>query len=73
MVGWIIYGFFLYYSVKNDCDKTTETAIYSSIMFVLLFLGYVAIFIYITLLCLQPCHFFFGDVRRIPQRPDQLP
>lgn len=71
MVGWIIYGFMIYYSEKNDCDRTTETAIFSSIMFVLLFLGYVCIFLYMMLLCVSPCATIcLGDR---PHRPLRLP
>ena len=55
MVGWIVYGFVLYYSDANDCEKFADTAIFISIMFVVLLIGYLVIFAYVVLLCMTPC------------------
>lgn len=55
MAGWLIYGFVLYYSDANDCDKEPETSFFISLMFVILFIGYMMMFIYLMLLCTVPC------------------
>ena len=59
MGGWIVYGFVLYYSDKNDCDKVADTSFFSSVMFVILFIGYILIFIYLVMLCTAPCVYMF--------------
>jgi hypothetical protein len=59
LLGWIIYGLMLYYSDKNNCDKIPDTRFYISLMFVILFLGYILMFIYLILLCTLPCAYLF--------------
>lgn len=55
MTGWIIYGYIIFYSQANNCDKVSDTAYLNSLMFVILFIGYIVIFIYLMLLCTLPC------------------
>ena len=57
--GWLIYGFVLYYSDANDCDKVPDTAFFVSMMFVILFVGYIMIFVYVMMLCTVPCVYMF--------------
>ena len=57
--GWIIYGFSIYYSDANDCDKYADTSFFSSMMFVILFIGYIMIFVYVMMLCTVPCVYMF--------------
>merc|ERR1719453_1428279 len=59
MCGWIIYGFVLYYSDANDCDKYPDTSFFASMMFVILFIGYIMIFVYLMILCTVPCVYMF--------------
>lgn len=59
MCGWIIYGFVIYYSDANDCDKYSDTSFFSSMMFVILFIGYIMIFVYLMILCTVPCVYMF--------------
>ena len=55
LIGWIIYGYYLFYSENNDCDKNPDTSFLASLMFVILFVGYVLIAVYAMLLCTVPC------------------
>ena len=55
MLGWIIYGYDIFYSDKNNCDDIPETAFLNSIMFVILFIGYFLGFMYLMILCTLPC------------------
>ena len=55
LVGWIIYGYVLFYSENNDCDKNQDTSFLASLMFVILFVGYILIAVYAMLLCTVPC------------------
>lgn len=59
LLGWIIYGLILYNSDKNNCDKIADTRFYISLMFVILFLGYILMFIYLMLICTLPCAYLF--------------
>lgn len=59
MVGWLIYGYLLFYSDANNCDKINDTSFLNSLMFVILFIGYIMIFIYCMLLCTVPCLYSF--------------
>lgn len=55
MIGWIIYGYVIFYSDANNCDRVPDTAYLNSLMFVILFIGYIFIFLYLMLLCTLPC------------------
>ena len=55
LVGWLIYGYVIFYSDANNCDKVPDTAFLNSLMFVILFVGYMIMFIYLMLLCTLPC------------------
>ena len=55
MAGWLIYGYVIYYSDKNDCEKYSETSFYDSLMIVILFIGYIMGVVYCMLLCTLPC------------------
>ena len=55
MTGWLIYGYVIYYSDKNDCDKFSETSFYDSLMVVILFIAYVMACAYCMFLCTLPC------------------
>lgn len=59
MAGWIVYGFVIFYSDANDCDKYPDTSFFSSMMFVILFIGYIMIFVYLMMLCTVPCVYMF--------------
>ena len=59
MFGWLVYGYVLFYSEANNCDKNTDTAFLNSMMFVILFIGYILMFVYIMLLCTVPCLYTF--------------
>jgi hypothetical protein len=64
----IIYGFSIYYSEANDCDKYPDTSFFSSMMFVILFIGYIMIFVYVMMLCTVPCVYMFLRDGGQPQR-----
>jgi hypothetical protein len=51
----LIYGYSLYYSDSNNCDDLASTAFLSSVMFIILFIGYMLGFVYLMLLCTVPC------------------
>lgn len=55
MLGWIVYGYNIFYSDKNNCDDIPETAFLNSVMFVILFIGYFLGFMYLMILCTLPC------------------
>merc|ERR1719329_275158 len=55
MIGWLIYGYCIFYSTSNNCDKIEDTSFLNSLMFVILFLSYIAIFIYVLMLMTLPC------------------
>lgn len=55
MAIWLYYGYDMFYSDLNDCDNIDSTAFLSSVMFVILFLGYFLIFIYLMILFTVPC------------------
>ena len=55
MAIWLYYGYDIFYSDANDCDNIDSTAFLSSVMFVILFLGYFLIFIYLMILFTVPC------------------
>ena len=55
MIGWMYYGYVLFYSEKNDCDNYDDTAFLNSIMFVILFIGYFLGFVYLMVLLTVPC------------------
>lgn len=55
MAIWLYYGYDMFYSDKNDCDNVDSTAFLSSLMFVILFLGYFLIFIYLMIMFTVPC------------------
>jgi len=59
MIAWMIYGYTIFYSDKNNCDDRSEVmAFLNSIMFVILFVGYFIMFTYLMLLCTLPCLYF---------------
>lgn len=72
-----MYGYIIFFSEANNCDAVSDTAFLNSIMFVILFVGYIFIFIYMMLLCTLPCVFMFNPEAREPQnegtRPTQQP
>lgn len=72
MVGWVVYGFVLYYSEQNNCDRVPEAAFFASLMFVILFIAYILIFIYIMIICAAPCVYFSIHGTTRPQRRDPL-
>ena len=55
MLGWVIYGYDIFYSEKNNCDDIPETAFLNSVMFVILFIAYFLGFMYLMILCTLPC------------------
>jgi hypothetical protein len=55
MIGWMYYGYNIFYSEKNDCDNYDDTAFLNSIMFVILFIGYFLGFVYLMVLMTVPC------------------
>ena len=59
LVGWLIYGFVIFYSDANNCERVNDTSFLNSMMFVILFVGYVMTFVYIMLLCTVPCMYLF--------------
>ena len=59
MCGWLIYGYVLFYSDANNCDSKIDTAFLNSMMFVILFIGYILMFVYLMLLCTVPCLYAF--------------
>jgi hypothetical protein len=59
MVGWLIYGYIIFYSDENNCDSKTDTAFLNSMMFVILFIGYILMFVYLMLICTVPCLYAF--------------
>ena len=61
MLGWLIYGYIIFFSDANNCDINADTALLNSIMFVILFIGYIFIFMYLMILCTIPCIYFFNS------------
>eukprot|EP00355_Strombidium_rassoulzadegani_P003500 CAMPEP_0168629004 /NCGR_PEP_ID=MMETSP0449_2-20121227/12152_1 /TAXON_ID=1082188 /ORGANISM="Strombidium rassoulzadegani, Strain ras09" /LENGTH=215 /DNA_ID=CAMNT_0008671473 /DNA_START=113 /DNA_END=760 /DNA_ORIENTATION=+ len=59
MLGWLVYGYIIFFSEANNCDDVPDTALLNSVMFVILFIGYIMIFIYMMLLCTLPCVYMF--------------
>mgnify|MGYP006185791307 FL=1 len=55
MACWLYYGYDMFYGDANNCDSIDSTAFLSSVMFVILFLGYFLIFIYLMILFTVPC------------------
>jgi hypothetical protein len=55
MAGWLIYGYVIFYSKSNNCDKIEDTSFLNSLMFVILFLSYIMGFIYILMILTLPC------------------
>ena len=55
MAYWLGYGFEIFYSDENNCDNVDSTAFLSSIMFVILFIGYFLIVMYLMILFTFPC------------------
>ena len=55
MAVCLYYGYDMYFSTQNNCDKIDSTAFLDSLMFVILFIGYFLIFLYLTLLITFPC------------------
>lgn len=61
MFCWIIYGYALYYSDKNDCANSSDTSFYDSLMIVILFIAYVMGVAYCMFLCTFPCIYSLID------------
>lgn len=55
LIVWLIVGYSIYYSDKNDCGSISETSVANTIMLVILIIGYFIIFIYFVLICSVPC------------------
>lgn len=55
LIIWLIVGYCIYYSDKNDCASNPETSVANTIMLVILIVGYFIIFIYFVLICSVPC------------------
>lgn len=55
LIIWLIVGYCIYYSDKNDCASNPETSVANTIMLVILIVGYLIIFIYVVLICSVPC------------------
>jgi hypothetical protein len=55
MIVCMYYGFDMFYSEKNNCDFVESTALLSSIMFVILFIGYFFCFMYLMIAFAVPC------------------
>jgi hypothetical protein len=51
-------GFDMFYSEANDCDNYDSTAFFNSIMFMVLFIGYLIGFVYLMVLLTLPCLYF---------------
>ena len=58
MAYWLGYGFNIFYSDENNCDNIDSTAFLSSIMFVILFIGYFLIVMYLMILFTFPCVYY---------------
>ncbi len=48
----------MFYSDANDCDNYDSTAFFNSIMFMVLFIGYLIGFVYLMVLLTLPCLYF---------------
>ena len=55
MLIWMIYGFDIFFSDANDCDFIDSTAFLNSIMFVILFIGYMLGFVFLMIAFTLPC------------------
>lgn len=55
MIACLGYGFVIYFSEANNCDELESTSFLSSLMFIILFIGYMFGFVYLMLLCTLPC------------------
>lgn len=58
LVYWMYRGFDMFYSEANDCDSFDSTAFFNSIMFMVLFIGYLIGFVYLMVLLTLPCLYF---------------
>lgn len=58
LVYWFYRGFDMFYSDANDCDNYDSTAFFNSIMFVILFIGYMIGFVYLMVFLTLPCLYF---------------
>lgn len=58
LIFWMYRGYDIFYSDANDCDNFDSTAIFNSIMFMVLFIGYMIGFIYLMIFLTLPCLYF---------------
>jgi len=58
LIYWMYRGYDIFYSDANDCDNYDSTAFFNSIMFMVLFVGYLIGFVYLMVLLTLPCLYF---------------
>lgn len=58
LIFWMYRGYDIFYSEANDCDNYDSTAFFNSIMFMVLFVGYLIGFVYLMVLLTLPCLYF---------------
>lgn len=58
LIYWLYHGYDIFYSDQNDCDNFDSTAFFNSIMFMILFVGYLICFVYFMILLTLPCLYF---------------
>jgi len=58
LIYWMYRGFDMFYSDANDCDNYDSTAFFNSIMFMVLFIGYLIGFVYLMVLLTLLCLYF---------------
>jgi hypothetical protein len=54
LVGWIIYGYVLYFSDSNDCQKHSDTSFWLVVMIVILFIGLFIMLVFFIAICCGP-------------------
>ena len=59
LIGWLIYGNFLYYSPKNNCAAIPDTQFAAEFMSCILMLGYMMMFMYGLILLTLPCLYIY--------------
>ena len=59
LAGWIIYGYIIYFSDANDCQKTYDTSVALVFMIIFMFFGLIFILIAFILWFVVPLVYCF--------------
>ena len=69
IVIWVIYGYSIYFSDENDCQKNSDTCFWLVIMIIILFIGLFWIIAFCCLICCGP--FLYCYYRRLMEDYEQ--